>query len=112
MISTSCAAGWLAVPPRPAKVSVGPRGLHTARVKRGQIGKNGLDRRADQKLGQVHPVGADVGDGAKICPAVGLDPPVVVVGVEQPVLHVRAGHTENAAQAPLAIRSRISWQSG
>ena len=57
-------------------------------------------------------MGADVGHGAEVGAAVGLDPPVVIRRVQQPVLNVRACDTEYAAQEPLAIRSRISWQSG
>ena len=65
-------------------------------VERGQVGEHRADRPADDELRQVHPVSTDVGDRAEVRPAVGLDAPVVVVGLEEPVLGVGAGHAQDA----------------
>ena len=67
-------------------------------MERRQVGVDLLDVLAGDELGQVHPVSADVGDGPQVRVAVGLDPPVVVVGQEQPVLGVGARDGEDAAQ--------------
>ena len=79
-------------------------------VERGQIGEHRADRPADNELSQVHPVGPDIGDRAEVRPAVGLDAPVVVVGLEEPVLGVGAGHAQDApdvaAADPCGARDR------
>ncbi len=67
-------------------------------VKRRQVGEDGPNGRPRDVLSQIHPVRADVGDGPKIGRSARLDSPVVILGIEQPVLHVRPGDGEQAAQ--------------
>ena len=50
------------------------------------------------ELGQIHPVGADVGNGPQVGVTIRLDPPVVVIDQQQPVLGVGTRDREDSAQ--------------
>ena len=63
-----------------------------------QVGVDLVDVQSGDELGQVHPVGADVGDGPQVRVAVGLDAPVVVIDQQQPVLGVGSGDREDPAE--------------
>ena len=63
-----------------------------------EVGLHGGDGEAGDELDEVEPVGADVGDGAQFAAFAAEDAPVVVGGVEEPVLHVTAGDGVDAAE--------------
>lgn len=63
-----------------------------------EVGLHGGDGKAGDELDEVEPVGADVGDGAQFAAFAAENAPVVVGGVEEPVLHVTAGDGVNLAE--------------
>ena len=63
-----------------------------------EVGLDGGDGEAGYELDEVEPVGADVGDGAQFAALAAEDAPVVVGGIEEPVLHVAAGDGVDAAE--------------
>ena len=94
------------MPSLPLKVSTSPFGRRRTGWTVQQVGADGLDLEAGDRVDEVQPVGADVGHRPQLA-ALGREDAPVVVGVEeQPVLHVAAGHVvdlaELAAAHPLA----------
>ena len=59
------------------------------------------DALAGDELDEIAPVGADVGEGPGGAAQSGVDPPVVVVRREQPVLQVPAVHERDGAGGPV-----------
>ena len=63
-----------------------------------EVGLDGGDGEAGYELDEVEPVRADVGDSAQPAAFAAEYAPVVVGGVEEPVLHVAAGDGVDAAE--------------
>ena len=67
-------------------------------VERSQIGANGSDGEPGKVLHHVHPMGADVPHRPQCAVCLGLDAPVEIRVVEQPVLRVGTLDMENRTQ--------------
>jgi hypothetical protein len=70
------------------------------RVHRVQVGEDGGDALAGDEAGQIEPVGADVGDGAEHAALAGVEPPVPVGRLQQPVLDVDAVDAVDGTEVP------------
>ena len=74
----------------PANVSTGPVGTSRVGVDGVQVGEDRRDALAGDEARQVEPVRADVGDRTQRAALAGVEPPVPVGRLQQPVLDVDA----------------------
>ena len=63
-----------------------------------EVGHRRPDPLAEEERGEVHPVRADVGDGAQVAAEMRVDAPVPVRVLQQPVLQVVPGHEPHLAE--------------
>ncbi len=73
-------------------------GLLAGLVKGGELAAHARDGEGGEVLDHVHPMGADVAHGAEFAVVLGLDAPVVVRVVEEPVLGVGTLDGEDFAE--------------
>jgi hypothetical protein len=81
-----------------------------------QVGADARDGQPGQVLDHVHPVRPDITHGAQRAVALGLDAPVVVGLIEQPVLRVGTLHVQDLTEfarfddAPDVLHHRVVTQ--